>query len=213
MLDGGGQTIEVASYIAWLAGEIFIVPFVLIARRLRYGYAFRRIRLTRGKFAIVDPDDYYRLAKYKWQAMKGTNTFYAGRTERLKPGRKQRCRLMHREIVSIPNGMLCDHINGNGLDNRKANLRPVTPAQNLWNTRKSKAKSRSRYKGVAWDRNDRRWEVRISVNSRRIYIGRFTDELEAAKAYDRAARKYHGRYAGVNFEAQGSTRRPVSPAN
>ena len=164
MLDGGGQTIEVASYIAWLAGEIFIVPFVLIARRLRYGYPFRKIRLTRGKFAIVDPDDYHRLAKYKWQAMKGTNTFYASRTERLKPGRKQSCRLMHREIVYIPRGMLCDHINGNGLDNRKANLRPVTPAQNLWNTRKSKAKSQSRYKGVAWDKNDRRWEVRISVN-------------------------------------------------
>ena len=107
---------------------------------------------------------------------------------------------MHREIVRLEDNKVCDHINGNGLDNRKANLRPATRAQNGWNRCKSNVKSRSRYKGLSWDSKDKRWEVRISVNGRRIYIGRFQGQIEAAMAYDRAAKKYHGRYAQVNFE-------------
>ncbi len=107
---------------------------------------------------------------------------------------------MHREIMKLECNKLCDHINGNGLDNRKTNLRPASRAQNGWNRGKSRVKSRSRYKGLAWDKKDKRWEVRISVNGRRIYIGRFEDQIQAARAYDRAARIYHGRYAQANFE-------------
>jgi hypothetical protein len=175
------------------------VPFVLLARRIRYGYSFRRIRLTRREFAIVDAGDYHRLARYKWHAMKGAKTFYAARWGPRADGRKRKFYQMHREIVHIPPGMVCDHINGNGLDNRKANVRAVTLAQNRWNSPKSRAKSRSKFKGLAWDKKDKRWEVRISVNGRRIYIGRFKDELQAAKAYDKAASKYHGRFASLNF--------------
>ena len=108
---------------------------------------------------------------------------------------------MHREIMGIGDEKMCDHINGEGLDNRKANLRPATRAQNSWNRGKSKARSRSRYKGLAWDKQDRRWEVRISANGKRKYVGRFEDEVKAARAYDRAANKYHGQYASVNFES------------
>ncbi len=64
----------------------------------------------------------------------------------------------------------------------------------------SKGESRSRYKGLAWDRRDRMREVRISVNGKRIYIGRFTDQMKAARAYDKAAKKYHGRIARVNLK-------------
>ncbi len=63
----------------------------------------------------------------------------------------------------------------------------------------SKGESRSRYKGLAWDSRDKRWEVRISVNGERIYVGRFTDQMKAARAYDKAAKKYHGRFACVNL--------------
>jgi hypothetical protein len=167
---------------------------------VRYGYAFRRIALTRGLYAIVDPEDHDRLARYKWHAMKSRYTFYAARYSRRDKDGKRKCYMMHREIMKLEGNKMCDHINGNGLDNRKANLRPASRAQNGWNRGKSRVKSRSRYKGLAWDNKDKRWEVRISVNGRRIYIGRFEDEMQAARAYDRAARIYHGRYAQVNFE-------------
>lgn len=173
---------------------------MLLARRIRYGYSFRKIQLTRGKFAIVDPADYYRLAAYKWHALKGAKTFYAGRFGSRAKGRKAKFYQMHRQIIHIPDGMVCDHVNGKGLDNRKANLRAVTLAQNRWNSPKSRARSRSRFKGLAWDKKDKRWEVRICVNGRRIYIGRFKDELTAARAYDKAATEYHGQYASLNFD-------------
>ena len=156
--------------------------------------------MSRGKYAIVDPDDYELLARYRWHAVRSRNTFYAARFGKREKGRRRKYYQMHREVMNIPNRMMCDHINGNGLDNRKANLRPATRAQNGWNRGKSRVESRSKYKGPAWDKADKRWEVRISVNSRRIYVGRFKDEMKAVRAYDAAAIKYHGRFANVNFE-------------
>ena len=173
---------------------------VLLYRRVRYGYAFRRIALTRGKYTIVDPEDYEKLAKYRWHAIKSRNTFYAARCGKRDKNGARKFYQMHREIMEIEDGKMCDHTNGKGLDNRKGNLREATRAQNGWNRGKSNVESRSRYKGLAWDSKDKRWEVRISVNGKRIYIGRFTDQQEAARAYDKAANKYHGQYANLNFE-------------
>jgi len=133
--------------------------------------------------------------------VRGRDTFYAMRSGRRGKGQKRTYYQMHREIVQVPDGMVCDHINGDGLDNRKANLREASRAENSWNSGKNRGVSRSKYKGPAWDSRDRRWEVRISVNGRRIYIGRFKDQIEAARAYDRAAKKYHGEFALPNFDS------------
>lgn len=111
-------------------------------------------------------------------------------------------------VINIPAGMFCDHINHNGLDNRKANLRPATNAQNIWHRRKFirrtpgglKNPFRSKYKGVDWAKDMKRRRARITVNGKRMYLGSFDNEIDAAKAYDQAAKKYHGDFAGLNFK-------------
>ena len=174
------------------------VALVLLYRRLRYGYAFRRIALTRGKYAIVDPEDFERLNKHKWYASRTKNTYYACRS--IQVARKRTIIHMHREIINPPKPMVVDHINHNGLDNRKANLRPATHQQNTFNrsyTRKKRGSSK--YKGVSWTPHVKMWRVRIWLNYKRKSIGYCKDELEAAKAYDKAAKKYHGEFASLNF--------------
>jgi len=181
-----------------------IIKPVLLYRRLRYGYTFRRIPLTQGKYAIVDPDDYKRLNKHKWHVYRGRKTFYAARSYRKKDGRKS-ILPMHRQILKVPDGLLVDHINQNGLDNRKANLRPATAAQNIINRAKYKNRNYgSKYKGVIWHRRYKCWQAQIKTNCKLIYLGSFKDEVEAAKAYDEAAKKYHGEFASLNFATKTS---------
>ena len=174
------------------------VYFVLLYRRLRYGYAFRRIPLTKGKYAIVDADDYYRLAGYKWHARKAYYTYYASRNSPRRPGVKSKPILMHREVLTVAAGLVVDHINRNGLNNRKANLRPATFSQNNYNRRKNLKPTSSKYKGVYRHRH-KKWRAMIKVNKKNMHLGSFDDEAEAARAYDEAARKYHGDFAVTNL--------------
>ena len=159
----------------------------------------KRIPLTQGRFAIVDAEDYEQLAEHKWHAVREGHSFYAARRY---GGRIVK---MHREILNAPPHLQCDHINHNGLDNRKANLRPATPIQNVWNRRKFRRPSRSKYKGVDWAKDMRRWRARIRFKGKRIYLGSFEEEIDAAKAYDRAARKYHAEFASLNFPESASS--------
>jgi hypothetical protein len=107
---------------------------------------------------------------------------------------------MHREILRPPGHLVVDHINHNGLDNRKANLRHATRAQNNFNRLIIiREDSSSKYKGVSWRKRKKKWRARICINGERKHIGYFKDEIHAAKAYDKAAKKYHGEFASLNF--------------
>jgi len=174
------------------------VWIVLLYRRVRYGYTFRRIKLTRGKYAIVDVEDFERLNKYKWHC---THYGYAKRavSNKSDKGRRQVWSYMHKMVCPAPKGMIVDHINRNCRDNRKANLRPATQKQNVWNRKFVRKTGKTRYNGIRWDKNKEKWQVRLTINGRRESFGYYADETEAAKAYDRVAEEYRGEYAFLNF--------------
>jgi hypothetical protein len=175
-----------------------VVWVVLLYRRVRYGYSFRKIPLTKGKFAIVDPEDYDRLNRYKWHLSKGRSTYYVQRSFYRKKTKDSGTIGMHRDVLRVPDGFCVDHINRNALDNRKANLRCATAAENSRNRRPYKNGS-SKYRGVSFNRRLRKFVVYIGCDGENIYLGCFDDETAAAKVYDAAARKYHGEFAVLNF--------------
>lgn len=151
------------------------------------------------KYAKVDPVDYERLNGYEWYLNRGRKTF---RTLRHIPGgkgKKESIIYMHQEILKVPKGMVVDHINQDGMDNRRMNLRAATQAQNARNRKKSLKSGSSIYKGVTWDKANRKWLARIGFDYKAIFLGHFKNEIDAAKAYDEAAKKYHGEFACLNF--------------
>ncbi|MBN1795892.1 MAG: HNH endonuclease [Sedimentisphaerales bacterium] len=170
---------------------------MLLYRKLRYGYTFRRIRLSWDKFAIVDPEDFERLSQYNWYSHKSGKNFYALRT--IKKGKKRSKEYMHRAIRPTPDDMYVDHKNRNTMDNRKANLRRATHTQNVWNRDYGRNNGSSIYIGVSWCKRDEKWLARIGVNGIAIHLGRYKDEAEAARAFDKAAKKHRGEFAVLNF--------------
>jgi hypothetical protein len=148
--------------------------------------------VTKGFTALVDDEDYERAAKHHWRLQRnGRNLYVNARINR-------KTITLHRFLLSTSSAHI-DHRNGNGLDCRKENLRPATVAQNLANSRKKLSPTTSKYKGVSWDKQYQKWRAVIDPGSKTKYLGRFTDEVDAALAYDAAARLHFGEFALCNF--------------
>jgi len=152
----------------------------------------RLIPLTRGLFTIVDAKDYPVLSQYTWFAEGTDKNYYAVRKENGKSIK------MHRQIMNAPDHLVVDHIDHNGLNNRRSNLRLATLPQNSRNQRILPNKT-SKYKGVHWNKANKKWTAQIKYNKKSHHLGYFSNETEAAHAYDRAARKYHAEFALLNF--------------
>lgn len=160
-----------------------------------------RVPLTDGVFALVDEEDAPLVGRLNWRLFQPRpGAFYAMARGHVSSG-GGRGSLMHRLILGAPLRALVDHINGDGLDNRRSNLRLASPSQNGAN-QLSRTGS-SRFKGVSWSRRDQNWAAFIHVDRRTRPLGRYSSEEEAAKAYDAAAREAFGRFAAVNFPRAG----------
>jgi hypothetical protein len=170
---------------------------VMWYRRRKYGYEFRRIYLGEGEWAMLDAKDYYELNKFKWVISGNGTKFYAVRMVKKGPG-KTKIEYMHRVIMQPGEGILVDHKNINTFDNRRENLRTATRSENGYNREKRKNTS-SQYRGATLDKRCGRYDGQIVHNGKRIRLGRFDNEIDAARAYDAAAKKYHGEFARLNF--------------
>jgi hypothetical protein len=152
------------------------------------------IALTKGFFALVDSEDFERLNAVKWHATIGpSGNVYPARSL-WKDGRRTRAR-MHEDILLVPPGLFCDHIDCNGLNNRRNNLRAATRAQNGQNRCGWAASGLP--KGVS--AHHTRFRAGIRVNKKRLHLGVFETIHEAAAAYDEAAKKYFGEFARLNL--------------
>jgi hypothetical protein len=139
----------------------------------------KQIPLTRGKITLVDDADYKVLNKHKWYARKIGNTFYASRGTWI--NRKVGVVYMHRDILScVAAGLHCDHIDGDGLNNQRINLRIVTPRQNQQNQHVRKT---SRFPGVSICTKDGRWQAHIRYDGKRKNLGFYKDEFVAFQTY------------------------------
>lgn len=162
----------------------------------------RRVGISDGYTVLIDSEDAELIAGFNWRPLrldKGKVYAHAWRGDLHL--------YMHRLIMGFPADREVDHINGDGLDNRKDNLRPATHSQNLANTGKPRLSRQptSRFKGVCWDKSRGKWTVfigtgRTAQTGKRRSLGRFDDETAAARAYDAAAFQQWGEFARLNFE-------------
>lgn len=159
----------------------------------------KTITLTQNQFALVDDADYEFLNQWKWYAFRAGNKWYAARTsKRDSITKKQTTIWIHRVINNTPAGLDTDHVDGNGLNNQKSNLRSVTGSQNQGNTGKRRDNT-SGFKGVTWDKHANKYTAQIRFNKEHIYLGLFTDPVDAARAYDSKALEIFGDFAQTNF--------------
>ena len=157
----------------------------------------KEIQLTQGKVALVDDEDFEYLNQWKWYVQKWNVGYYAVRNVR---NNKKYIgyQSMHRLLSNNNNkSLITDHVNGNTLDNRKSNLRICSFSDNNKNRKISKNNSTG-YKGVVYDKRNKKFIAKIGLNKKQIYLGYYIDPIDAARAYNAAALKYHGEFAHLN---------------
>jgi hypothetical protein len=152
--------------------------------------------------ALVDDGDYELVSRFKWRPYRGgrsgkNGTNYAMAHSPMVDGERHSI-IMHRIIMDASKGTGVDHVDGNGLNNQRSNLRLVTAAENGAN-QKSREGCSSKFKGVSLDKRHGTWKSYIQVRGKIMWLGQYRSEADAAKAYDAAARKYFGQYARLNF--------------
>ena len=153
----------------------------------------KKIKLSQGKFALVSDTDYTYLNQWKWHVIKRRNLWHAVRHGPTKPIYMHRIIL---ERMGFKDFERTDHKNLNGLDNYRRNLRPATTQQNGQN-RTQQINNKSGIKGVSWRKDRSKWRATIKINGKQTHLGYFNDPLIAARAYNRAAKRYHGKFARV----------------
>lgn len=161
----------------------------------------KEIELTKGYVAIVDDDDYDRLSKYKWSALENNKTVYAVHRFKNELSGKYKMVGMHRFIIGISENYRIDHIDRNGLNNCKNNLRKCSDADNQHNKTIYKNNTTG-YRGISFfpkANKNKPFTAHICLNRKLVHIGYFKTDIEAAKAYDKKAIELFGEFASLNF--------------
>lgn len=159
----------------------------------------KEIKLTQGKYALVDDDDFERVNQYKWHANCGGKGLFYYAYSFIKVNNASKRTVMHRFILNLrPDKKIqVDHINHNTLDNRKINLRLCLNGENNRNTLLRKD-SITGYKGVSFDKINKKYVAQIKYNKKSYHIGRFKTAREAAIAYNEKAKELFGEFAYLN---------------
>ena len=155
----------------------------------------KEIMLTQGKVTVVDDEDYAYLSQWKWCAAKCRHIYKAARA--IRDSKKQYTIYMHRVIMLAPRLIEVDHIDGDGLNNLRSNLRLCSDKENARNS-KLPSTNTSGFKGVSYVRYRDEYRVRIGVDGIYHHLGYFKDPILAAQTYDMAAEKYFGEFAKTN---------------
>ncbi len=152
-----------------------------------------QVPLTQGKFATIDAADAPLVLVHKWCFSR-----YAVRDRKLCDGPGPKMIAMHRFLLNAPSGVEVDHINGDKLDNRRANLRLATATENKWNFRLHRTNT-SGYRGVHWHKASSLWHAEMYVCGRKTSLGYFRSAVDAARAYDAGVKKHRGPFGRLNF--------------
>ena len=157
------------------------------------------VLLTQGKVAQVDDEDFARINAHQWcvikKTLKNRTVWYAMRQTRLNG--KRHAVYMHRVILGVTDSTQVDHRFGDTLNNQRSNLRVATNQQNQYNMRKA-PHGTSKFKGVSWDTRAGKWRACIHIGGKHKHLGYFTDETQAAGAYDSEAKQHYGEFALTN---------------
>ena len=161
----------------------------------------KTIELNNNYTCNIDDEDYNEIKKYHWFTQHNGHATYAATHIT-----QDKLMLMHRLILKLKEGEICDHKDHNGLNNQRNNIRQTTSQNNSANQTKTRTyknlPTMSKYKGVSWNRNYMKWFSQIGHNHKTLYLGIYTSEIEAAKAYDKKALELYGEHAYTNFGEQ-----------